>query len=136
MINVVNKGISDALRSNAALMGLLSGGSAIYFHQGPVGAVKPYIVYIHAGGGDDHLTQEESGDMTYYIKGIADSATVAGQISDAIRATLHENEGTFNLTSPWEMYRSQADAIIAYAETKEGKPVWNMGNAYRFRITK
>ncbi len=135
MIDVLNKGISAALRSNLTLMGMLSGGSAVYFHQAPIKAVKPYVVYIHAGGGFDHLTQEASGDTVYYIKGISDSDRLSGQIAQAIHDTLHENEGTFNLTPPWEMYRSQADAIIAYSETIEGKQVWHMGNAYRFRLS-
>lgn len=136
MIDILNKGIFDALKSNAALTARLSSGSAIYFQQAPKGVAKPYIVYSHAAGGDDHLTQTESADTVYYIHAIHESPGTAGLIAGLIRSTLHENEGTFNLTSPWAMYRSQADAIIAYTETIDGKEFWHMGNSYRFRLSK
>jgi hypothetical protein len=135
MIDILNNGIYNALHANSAITALLSSATAIYFHQAPVGATKPYIVYILAAGGDDHLTPQESGDVTYYIKGVSVSPSRSGQIAAAIRAAIHEKESAFNLTSPWVMYRSQADAIIAYSEMDDAAQFWHMGNAYRFRIT-
>lgn len=135
MIDILNAGIYGVLVANSALTALLSSGSAIYFHQAPANTPKPYVVYIHAGGGDDHLTPTESGDAMYYIKGIAATPTRAGQIAAALRTALHEKETSFSLTSPWVMYRSQADSILAYAETTDGVQAWHMGNAYRFRLS-
>lgn len=135
MINVLNKGIYDAIVADSAITSLLASATSVYFGQAPKGATKPYIVYIHAGGGDDHLTQTQSGDVMYYIHALAKSPTLAGQIADAIRNRLHEHEENFNLTSPWVMYRSQADAIIAYPETIDAVEFWHMGNSYRFRLS-
>jgi hypothetical protein len=136
MIDILNKGIFDALAASSAVTSLLAAGSAsLYFGQAPKGAAKSYVVYTLAAGGDDHLTPQESGDVMYYIHGIDKSPTKAGQIAAAIRATLHEKETAFNLTSPWKMYRSQADAIIAYTETIDSVEFWHMGNSYRFRLS-
>lgn len=137
MIDILENGIHAALAANSTLTNLLASGTAsIFSGQAPKGAAKPYIVYTHASGGDDHLTPQESADATYYIHGIDKSPTKAAQIAAAIRATIHEKETAFTLTSPWVMYRSQADAIIAYTETIDAVEFWHKGNSYRFRLSK
>ncbi len=136
MIDILEQGIRDALAANPTLIALLGQGSTSLFSgQAPKGAAKPYIVYTHAAGGDDHLTPQESADVTYYIHAIDKSQTKANQIAALIRATIHEKETAFNLTSPWVMYRSQADAIISYSETIDSTEFWHKGNSYRFRLS-
>jgi hypothetical protein len=136
MINILNNGIRDALAANAVLTALLANGSSsIFFGQAAKGEAKPYIVYVHAAGGDDHLSQTPSGDAVYYITAVDKSPTLAGQIAQVIHDTMHEKEDAFNLTPPWEMYRSQADAILSYPETIDSVQFWHMGNSYRFRLS-
>lgn len=135
MIDVLNKGIYQKLAGNSALTSqLIGGGSAIYFGQAPSGTVKPYIVYSIAGGGDDHLSPTESVDVMYYVKGVADTASKAGQIAGLIRDTLHEADLT--LDAPWSAYRCQHDNVIHYQETTDGKLAWHGGGSYRIRASK
>lgn len=135
MIDAINKAIYTRLNAVSGVTALLSSATAIYYHQAPVSAVYPYIVYIHAGGGDDSLTPTDSGDVTYYIKALAKTAATAGAIQKQIRAALHEQHASFTMDDGWTAYRVQAGAIIAMVENVDKDQIHHMGNSYRIRIT-
>ena len=47
--------ILDKLKAGTALIAEL-GGTAIYVDQAPDGALLPYVVYNHQGGGPDNIS--------------------------------------------------------------------------------
>lgn len=133
MIAETRKAIYQKLNGASAVTTLLSAATAIYSQQAPIGAVKPYIVFIHAGGGDDNLTPTDSGDLTYYIKAVSNNLITSEAIAGAIRTTLHEED--LPMDAPWTVYRCQAGAIINMVENVDATQNYHVGNAYRIRVT-
>jgi len=133
VINAINKAIYQKLAGASAVTSQLSGGSAIYYHQAPTGAVLPYIVYIFAGGGSDNSDPLDSGDVMYYVKAIARTAQTAGAIADAIRSTLHEQSVTID--SPWSVYRCQHNEVLTLVEDVEREQFYHAGGSYRIRFS-
>lgn len=133
VMDILNKALYEHLNGDSAVTALLSSATAIFYGQAPTGAALPYIVYSIAGGGDDHLTPEQSVDVKYTIKGVAKTAQAAGAIAGAIRDSLHEVEP--DADSPWTIYRCQADAMILYPENRAKDQWWHAGNIYRIRAT-
>lgn len=136
MIDAINKAIYTRLNGVSAVTTLLSSATAIYFHQAPFNATLPYIVYIHAGGGDDNDTPLEGGDATYYIKAVAKTPSAAGALQKQIRLALHEQHANITMDDSWACYRIQAQELIAFPENIEKDQIWHMGNKYRIRVSK
>ena len=133
MITETRKAIYQKLNSASGVTSLLSSATAIYAQQAPVGAVMPYIVFIHAAGGDDNLTPTDSGDLTYYIKAVSKDLATSEAIATAARSALHEQDLTMD--APWEAYRCQAGAIINTVENVDKAQFYHVGNVYRIRVT-
>jgi hypothetical protein len=133
MIDAVNEAIYNKLNGTSAVTTLLSSATAVYFHQAPTTAIMPYIVYILAGGGSDNDTPVDSGDLAYYIKGVAETASTAGAIAVAIYNALHE--ASMSIDSPWSVYRCQHNEPLMFPENAERKQFWHSGGSYRIRIS-
>ncbi len=133
MIHVIKKGIYTKLNASRGLTSLLSSATAIHHILAPVGAALPYVVYTFAGGGSDNMTQLESEDEMWYIKGVAESASTAGQIAAAIYNALHKQ--TLSLDEGWTAYRCQHSEPIAMVEVVDRKQYYYMGGSYRIRTS-
>lgn len=133
MIDAVNEAIYNKLNGTSAVTTLLSSATAIYFHQAPATAILPYVVYIMAGGGEDNDSPIDAGDLLYYIKGIAETASIAGAIAGALRDALHESIPAID--SPWSIYRCQHKEPLMFPENSDRKQFWHAGGSYRIRIS-
>lgn len=133
MLNPINKALSNKLTASSALVSQLSGGSAVYFQQAPLDAALPYVVIILAGGGPENDSPLQSGDVMYYVKGVAETARVAGNIAESIRSALHEQ--SLSMDSPWTAYRCQLQEVLMFAENVERRQFWHAGGSYRIRFS-
>lgn len=133
MIDAVNEAIYNKLNGSSGVTTLLSSATSIYFAQAPTTAVMPYIVYILAGGGSDNDTPVDSGDLAYYIKGVAETASSAGAIAGALRDALHES--TPAIDAPWSIYRCQHNEPLMFPENVDRKQIWHAGGSYRIRLS-
>ena len=133
MIDAVNKAIYTKLTGFTALTSQLGGASTVYFGQAPLDAELPYVVYTIAGGGEDNDVPLDGGDITYYVKGVAKTASSAGAIADSIRSALHEQ--TIAIDAPWTVYRCQHEQVLMFAENVERDQYWHAGGSYRIKIS-
>lgn len=133
MLDAINEAIYNKLNGTSAVTSLLSSATAVYIEVAPVGAVLPYIIIAPAGGGSDNDTPTDSADVMYYIKGVAESALVAGAVAAAIFNALHEADLTID--APWSCYRCQHVNLISYPEPVDRKIFRHMGGSYRIRLS-
>ena len=133
MIDAVNKAIYTKLSGYSALTSQLGSVTAVYFGQAPFDAELPYVVYTIAGGGEDNDVSLDSGDISYYIKGVAKTALSAGAIADSIRDALHEQ--TMTIDAPWTVYRCQHDQVLMFVENTERDQYWHAGGSYRIKFS-
>lgn len=133
MIDAINEAIYNKLTGYSALTSQLGSVTAVYFAQAPLGAALPYVVYTIAGGGEENDSPLDSAAVTYYVKGVAKTAQVAGAIADGIRSALHEQ--TLAIDAPWTVYRCQHEQVLMYPENVERDQYWHSGGSYRIRIS-
>lgn len=133
MINACNEAIGSTLLGYAPLTAQLGAVNGVYYGQAPLNAALPYVVYSIAGGGEDNDSPLDSADISYTIKGVAETAQVAGSIADSIRSALHEQ--TIAIDAPWTVYRCQHGEVFMYVENTERKQYHHAGANYRLRIS-
>jgi maltose-binding protein MalE len=135
MLEAVKEEIYNKLNGTSAVTTLLASATAIYYEFAPTNAPMPYIVFNYAGGGSDNDTQLDSGNLMFYVKGVAKVSTTALSIATAIYNALHEQEASMTIDAPWTIYRVTHNEPISLTETEERTQYYHRGGSYRIRIT-
>jgi hypothetical protein len=131
-MNVVEDAIYDTLFGHAPLAALVS--TRIYRQRAPQGATYPHVVYGLQGGGDENLTPNDSQNLLYAVRFVAEaSPDDAGDGADLIRTALHRQTLT---VSGAVNFWTAAQAYIRFTETDErtGKTYYHAGAIYRIRV--
>lgn len=135
MLEAVKESIYNKLNSTSAVTSLLASATSIYYELAPVGSALPYIIFAYGGGGSDNDTPTDSGDMTFFVQGVAKTSPAALSIATAVFNALHEQEATMSIDAPWLIYRVTHDTPISLTETVERIQYFQRGGAYRIRIS-
>jgi hypothetical protein len=130
--SALHASLYGTLTAGTPLTSLLSSGSAVYNMQAPDGAVLPYIVFSHAGGGQEAITPSNMQNVVYYIRAYATNATLAGSIDAQIDALIHKK--TLTVTGWTNFYTSREDNIPTVETTPSGEVIYSAGAYYRIRL--
>lgn len=134
MIDAVFTALRTKLAAASAVTSLLSSATAIYRLEAGGTAAMPYIVMAWAGGGDVNDNPSDGLDVRVSIKAVAETASAAGGLADAIRTALHGVELTYG--GGWKHLQCQHVNPIAYTEAVDRVTLWHMGAVYRLRASK
>jgi hypothetical protein len=131
--NALNTAIYGTLSGGTALTALLSGTTAIYNTQASDEAVLPYVVFSHAGGGQEALTPSNMQNIVYFIRAYTDtSAALAGSIDAQIDTLLHKM--TLSVTGWTNIYTAREDQFSNTETPPDGNTIFMAGAYYRFRL--
>ena len=134
MIDAVFTAIRTKLAATTGVTTLLSSASAIYRLEAGGTASFPYVVMAWQGGGDVNDTPNEMLDVRVSVKAVAETASQAGGLADAIRTALHNQELTWS--GSWKHLTCQHDNPLAFTEAVDRVTLWHMGAVYRVRASK
>ncbi len=133
IFNALNTAIFGTLSGGTALGTLLASGSAVYNVQAPDEATLPYVVFSHAGGGQEAITPSNMQNVVYFIRAYSDvSASAAGSIDAQIDLLLHKK--TLTVTGWTNIYTAREDSFTNAEIPTSGKTVFMAGAYYRFRL--
>lgn len=130
-MNAIETGLYSALTAGTALIAEL-GATAIYNHHAPQGIARPYIVFMHTGGGHENINPSDLQNHLYLVKAVADGSKRAGTIDDLVIDLLHG--GTLTVAG-YTNIRTAREQEVQMTETiRDGKVVYHCGGYYRIRI--
>lgn len=122
------------LSGNADIITKL-GGTAIWNLVIPEEESLPAIVFSHAAGGDENLTNIRSGNYVFLVKAVsATSLKEAGEVDDLVTACLHDVTLT---VSGWANFWCMRENEVRYHEIGPGgEQYFHAGAYYRVQIEK
>lgn len=132
-MNALDAGVYTKLAGTSALTTLL-GGTAIYNALAPQGADPPYCVFnIQASTPVRQMGGVAYENVLVQVQGvtIGESMKLAGQLQDAIDATLADQPVT--VASHTLMYLRR-DGGVSYTETVAGQRINHRGAIYRVML--
>jgi len=131
-MKLVDTGIYSKLSADATLVALLSAGTPIYQMQAPPDTARPYIIYFHAGGGNENITPSDLRSLVYAVKGVSDTLVAAGNIDARIEDVLHNQSIT--VTGYTNIWLAREDEVQLVEIAPDGNPIYHYGAYYRIRI--
>jgi hypothetical protein len=133
-LDATAKALYTTLAGGTALTGLL-GGTAIYDTQAPDGAVLPYVVFSHAGGGPDNRNASNLENDVWFIRAYAaGSLKTAGAIRAQVDALVHKRTLSVN---GWRNIWCVRETDLRNIENQpSGARVCMAGGLYRIRLAK
>lgn len=134
MIDDVFTALRTKLAAASGVTALLPSATAIYRLEAGGTAARPYIVMSWNGGGDVNDTQYDQLDVRVSVKAVADTASGAGSLADAMRTALHGQELTWG--GGWKHLQCQHVAPIVFTEPVDRVTYVHMGGVYRVRASK
>jgi len=130
-MNAIETGLYSKLANTSALTTAL-GGTAIYSRHAPQGTARPYVVFMHAGGGHENINPSNLQNHVYLVKAVSDGSKEAGTIDGHISTALHKQTLT---VSGFTNFSTQRENEVQVTEnTREGVAVYHTGAYYRIRI--
>jgi len=127
--------IYSKLTGSTALTALLSGTTAVYDKQAPIGAALPYVVYSIAAGGPDNICPSPLENVVVSVRAWAETGKQARAIDQQIDNLLRGTKLT--MTNGWVNFWSAREQDIEMVETSTSNQVRYMaGGLYRFRFDK
>ena len=131
-MNAIETGLYAALNVSAITTKL--GGSYIYDPVAPQGQARPYIIFMHTGGGHENLNPSDLQNHVYLVKGVADTKKLAGEVHDLILAALHKQTLTVAAGAYINFWTAAEEEIRMTEVLDDGKTVFHTGAYYRIRI--
>lgn len=129
-MNEILTGIYSKLSGGTALVSAL-GGTAIYHMQAPEGAALPYVVYSHAGGGDENLTPSRLINVVYNVRAYADDAKEAWTVMGLVDSLLHG--GTVTVTGYTNFWCAREN-FWELTDNTGAETIYAAGAYYRIRL--
>ena len=130
-MNAIELGLYTALTAGTALISEL-GATAIYSRNAPQGTARPYIVFMHTGGGHENQNPSDLQNHVYLVKGVADASKQAGTIDELVIDILHG--GTLTVAGYTNIWMRREQEVQMTEPLRDGKVVYHCGGYYRIRI--
>lgn len=130
-MNALDTAIYNKLNGTAALTTAL-GGSYIYQHTAPQGQALPYVIFFHAGGGQENVNPSDLQNHVYLVKAVAADLSQAGSLDDNIRAALHQQ--TLTIAGYTNIYTARETTVRLAEVTGKGTFAYHAGAYYRIRL--
>ena len=123
--------ILDKLKAGTALIAEL-GGTAIYVDQAPDGALLPYVVYNHQGGGPENISPGNLQSDIWQVRGYAATPASANRIDGLVTDLLHR--GSLVATGYTNIWTAKETDISLVENPPDGAKIYSAGGLYRVRL--
>lgn len=131
-MNEIATALYTTLTGGTALTNQLAGTASVYHAQAPHGAALPYVVFSKAGGGPVNAYPDDAREVSYFVRGYAESAKVAGAIDAAAAALLHRQSIT---VTGWNtVWCKRVTELEQVDNPPDAVPVYMAGGIYDIRI--
>lgn len=130
-MNAIETGLYSTLTGGTALISEL-GATAIYSRHAPQGTARPYIIFMHAGGGHENINPSDLQNHLYLVKAVADGSKEAGTIDELVIDLLHGE--TLTVAGYTNIWMAREQEVQMTEPLRDGKVVYHCGGYYRIRI--
>lgn len=133
-MNVVEDALHDVIAGVANITALV--GARIYEGVAPAGATYPFVVFAHAGGGEDRESPQHRKNLVYLLQGVsnvskAQAETLAEYLETAFDETVLSVSGWTNIWTAVEEHLKAQEL-----DTSSGIRTWRAGRYIRVRLSK
>lgn len=130
-MNALEAGLYKALSEDSALVTEL-GGTFVYNQIAPQQQARPYIVFMHTGGGHENINPSDLQNHVYLVKAVTNEQSQAGDVDNLVLDVLHKE--TLTVTG-YTNFQTQREEEVRMVEVlSNGKLVFHAGAYYRVRI--
>ena len=130
-MNEIEAGLYTILSGDTALVSEL-GGTAVYNRHAPQGVARPYVLYMHAGGGYENINPSDLQNHLDLVKAVAGGSEQAGTIHELVISALR---GQTLTVSGYSNFWMAGENEVQMTETiRSGDVVYHTGSYVRIRI--
>ena len=130
-MNAIEAGLYSALSGDSALVSAL-GGTAVYNRHAPQATGRPYVVFMHSGGGHENINPSDLQNHVYLVKAVTDASKQAGTIHDLVIDCLHGS--TLTVSGYTNIYMAAEEEVQITEIGRDGAAIYHTGAYFRVRI--